>query len=704
MTICTVAFSLVYVEIKNWAVGKIPSTQELRKVWSEWEVRCLVVLSLVLQLLLILSAYARQRYKGRFLPYVAAIVWSIYLAADWLATLSMTTILRSTFAEESAVVVLWVPFLLWHLGSPANITAYSLEDNELWLRHFLGLLSNGVEAVYIYIKFRTAGAPIYGSLYVLDLMVVTLLVGGILKYAERIVALRSASSEQLRNDLYSVAKRSQQRGGEMIRTGLYESSPTVKTEMDRDPQVTFLRQAQESFEIFRPLFLDLQFEVSNKYHKDRVFLRNKSAEQAYRLVNIELHFLYDLFYTKNPIQHRYCELNAILRGFYMFSTLSALILFTTRNNIGGTSKRELSKVDITVTYLLLAGATSLDAFAALMHLRSYWTMIRFGKQHKLHCWPVASKLRTIESESRMPKIAQYDVLKDFAFKPWPRIFEPLVNFIDTNDVLSKYRLTTWTEVDKNLKKFIYDGLEKELGGTLSCNVPETLLVKDLDASLWPYLEHRKGENKDMPTSLTRAIFICHVTTKLIYYSAEPPDSSLLSRMSNILSDYMLFLVLVHPSMLPKDFDDMSKESFVPDNKRADLIRKESRRAAILFGVAREFERSQIADTKFFARQLLANERTEISELWVLKELDVLSMGHKFARKLRDSCNDGDIWGLLSNLWMIMLIHAAKQCSWKEHAVALRNGAELLTHVSLLLAHFGLSHHIRVQDDIQNGSV
>ncbi|KAK8582716.1 hypothetical protein V6N13_069488 [Hibiscus sabdariffa] len=384
MTICTVAFSLVYVEIKNWAVGKIPSTQELKQAWSEWEVRCLVVLSLVLQLLLILSAYARQRYKGRFLPYVAAIVWSIYLAADWVATLSMTTILRSTFAEESAVVVLWVPFLLWHLGSPANITAYSLEDNELWLRHFLGLVSNGVEAVYIYIKFRTGSAPIYGSLYVLDLMVVTLLVGGILKYAERIVALRSASSEQLRNDLYSVAKRSQHNsnGRGMIRTGLYESSRTVKNEMDRDPQVTFLREAQESFEIFRPLFLDLQFEVSNKYHEDRVFLRNKPAEQAFRMVNIELQFLYDLFYTKNPIQHRYCQLNAFLRGFYIFSTLSALIVFTTRNNIGGTSKRVLSKADITVTYLLLAGATSLDAFAALLHLRSYWTMIRFGKLHK----------------------------------------------------------------------------------------------------------------------------------------------------------------------------------------------------------------------------------------------------------------------------------------------------------------------------------
>ncbi|GFZ17719.1 transmembrane protein, putative [Actinidia rufa] len=34
----------------------------------------------------------------------------------------------------------WAPFLLLHLGGPDTITAYSLEDNELWLRHLLGLV------------------------------------------------------------------------------------------------------------------------------------------------------------------------------------------------------------------------------------------------------------------------------------------------------------------------------------------------------------------------------------------------------------------------------------------------------------------------------------------------------------------------------------------------------------------------------------
>ncbi|KAI5012756.1 hypothetical protein ZWY2020_025022 [Hordeum vulgare] len=38
------------------------------------------------------------------------------------------------------IFAFWTPFLLLHLGGPDTITAYSLEDNELWLRHLIGLL------------------------------------------------------------------------------------------------------------------------------------------------------------------------------------------------------------------------------------------------------------------------------------------------------------------------------------------------------------------------------------------------------------------------------------------------------------------------------------------------------------------------------------------------------------------------------------
>jgi hypothetical protein len=38
----------------------------------------------------------------------------------------------------------------------------------------------------------------------------------------------------------------------------------------------------------------------------------------------------------------------------------------------------------------------------------------------------------------------------------------------------------------------------------------------------------------------------------------------------------------------------------------------------------------------------------------------------------------------------MVAYAAAHCPWKEHAHQLRRGGELLTHVSLIMLHLGLS--------------
>ncbi|KAH1122870.1 hypothetical protein J1N35_006030 [Gossypium stocksii] len=477
-----------------------------------------------------------------------------------------TKVQRKTFTLRSSDRV--VPFLLWHLGSPANFTAYSLEDNELWLRHFLGLVSNGAEAVYIYFKFRTVGVPIFGSLHYLDVMVVPLLVGGILKYAERIVALRSACSEQLRSDLYSEAEDNQLKseGREMVRTGMYESAGTVK-QLVGDPQVKFLLEARMSFEIFRPLFLDPPFKVSRKYLDENVHLKDRSAKDAFRLNNI------------------------------------------------GASKRDIEGVDIAVTYLLLVGAILLDVLAALLHLWSYWTMTGFGiaggKLDKLYHWLVASRLRSIKSMAGTPKIAQYDVLKDFCSKPRIGIFSGLINLIGTNELRNKYRIITWVEVDHYLEEFIYTGLERER------------------------------------------------LNSLVSQEIGRPVRSSSCRISNILSDYMLYLAL-------EVLDATAANKFFTTGLLA------------------------IEDPELLCFEVNDGCLTQVED----PEPNVLLRGQNVAQQLRRLSvllryDYDDIWEILSDIWMKMLVNAAKYCLWKEHALALRQGRELLTYVSLLLVHFGL---------------
>ncbi|TXG68492.1 hypothetical protein EZV62_003427 [Acer yangbiense] len=61
---------------------------------------------------------------------------------------------------------------------------------------------------------------------------------------------------------------------------------------------------------------------------------------------------------------------------------------------------------------------------------------------------------------------------------------------------------------------------------------------------------------------------------------------------------------------------------------------------------------------------------------------------------RDLENGGKIrWKMISEVWLEMLAYAAQNCDWKEHAQHLRNGGELLTHVSVLMVNFRLNKQV-----------
>ena len=46
--------------------------------------------------------------------------------------------------------------------------------------------------------------------------------------------------------------------------------------------------------------------------------------------------------------------------------------------------------------------------------------------------------------------------------------------------------------------------------------------------------------------------------------------------------------------------------------------------------------------------------------------------------------------MINEVWVEMVAYAAAHCPWKEHTHQLRRGGELLTHVSLLMLHLGLT--------------
>ena len=74
---------------------------------------------------------------------------------------------------------------------------------------------------------------------------------------------------------------------------------------------------------------------------------------------------------------------------------------------------------------------------------------------------------------------------------------------------------------------------------------------------------------------------------------------------------------------------------------------------------------------------------------------------RLAKSLQSLETDGEYWSngkkweMMCDVWVEMLYYAASQCGWKEYAQQLRRGGELLTHVWLLMAHFGISEHFKI---------
>ena len=121
---------------------------KFRNFWKYWELRVLVLLSLMLPKVVIIFGN-RRKYTSK--TRIRIVLWCAYLMADWVATVALSVISNhlgdttesigkdGSLIDDIRLTILWAPFLLLHMGGPDTNTVYSMEDNELWLRHFLEL-------------------------------------------------------------------------------------------------------------------------------------------------------------------------------------------------------------------------------------------------------------------------------------------------------------------------------------------------------------------------------------------------------------------------------------------------------------------------------------------------------------------------------------------------------------------------------------
>ncbi|KAM4099704.1 hypothetical protein ACB094_05G012000 [Castanea mollissima] len=342
--------SLIYIKTRGLMELFPP---RLRNLWKYWELRVLVLLSLILQIILIIFGN-RRKYTSKI--WIRIGLWCAYLMADWVVTVALGVIsnnlgdtAKSIGKDGSPIdniqlTAFWAPFLLLHLGGPNTITAYSMEDNELWLRHLLRLgVQTGV-ALYIFLT-AWMGSQI-------SILSILIFCAGTIKYGERTWVLRSASNEQFRESMltppnigpnYSKFMREytlkQFEGFHVIADKVIEAQvvnlPSVENNSIRD--ATELVIANDLINIFKRLFVDLILGFDDK---------------DYTVIEMELGFMYDMLYTKGTVIHSpqgWC-----LRLISFSFTSIALTLFSVIHQL------KYSTIDLVVTFLLLSIAILLE--------------------------------------------------------------------------------------------------------------------------------------------------------------------------------------------------------------------------------------------------------------------------------------------------------------------------------------------------------
>ncbi|KAI4354876.1 hypothetical protein L6164_003703 [Bauhinia variegata] len=642
--------------------------ERLREVWNKWELRVLVLLSLSWQIFLIIFG-SRRRYVRTSI--ISFFVWVTYLSADWLATVSLGTLANSQGDQSDeddrnrVLKALWAPFLLVHLGGPDTITAYSLEDNSLWLRHFLGLIVQAAVAIYIFVRSLTNTA--------ITFIAIPVFVSGFIKYSERTWVLRSSSPETFEDSLLSAST---------------QQDPNLN-KVNNVPELNSVHKAYSLFSMLKRLYADLSLRFGEGERGYSSLTSNdaiddeESSNYAFKLVEIQLGFLYDVLYTKATIIYSLTGL--VFRFISLISVLSAFVAYITVID-----KDAYSKIDFYITFALFIGAVFLEIYAFISLIFSDWTRRWLTKNHtrlpklfsfiysavsycesRLRFLPCLRKKRWSES------ISQHNLV-DFCLKNRvTRCLGPEILY-NIHFTLELYRQRKWKSADDGLKAVIFQQLLKKYDLYRNSGFDSDVLKKLLNHRLYYVLEEKNMCDETIRWSLEvefdHSLLIWHIATDICFESEPEKLDDRNCKVSKRLSDYMLYILLMRPNMLPKWID------------RSLHVRDTFKEAIGIFH-RRQFPVKSRAEAYRMMLQLQAQcqplelHRREKSSRSVFLE------GCRLGAQLLQLKYP---WEMICQVWIEMVTYAASHCEWVAHGQQLRRGGELLTHVCLLMAELRLS--------------
>ncbi|CAI9762999.1 unnamed protein product [Fraxinus pennsylvanica] len=606
---------------------------------------------------------------------------------DLVATVALGIISKNTLDESKhaedplhQLFWFWAQFLLLHLGGSDSITAYSQEDNELWLRHFVGMVIQTGLAFYILL------VAFPGSSW-LPILSVPIFIIGVIKYGERIWALRSAHSENFRDSMLTepdsgpnyakfmedfTLKKAE---GFFVESAEVIEIPVPTHEFFPGDDLKLIPDAYNLFQTFKRLFADIILSFQDR-DSSRSYFQKLTPKIAFDVVEVELGFTFDVLYTKTS--QLFNSAAIVLRLVTFLLTSFALMAFLCLCD-----KSKYHKYDLAVTYSLLFVAIFLEIYSVFDLLNSDWTANWLIRREKtptslIGRWNKWWNECQANQRRWSKKMAQHNLLdlclidNQGVCLRMQKILRRIQKLLQIDNFLEMHWNKTYVDVSPALNDLIFEELKHTEIDRCDLAVSWNGRGSFTPEKYGHFLMDRTKEGE-----FDRIILSWHIATDICYYlewnSIERKESLDLSKH---ISDYMLYLLVSCPFMLP-----------------------------IGIGMIR------FRDTCAEAREFLGERNLKYGKANACKKLlqvntEVLPAkvkGDRSKSVLFDACmlaklllaEKEDRWKKISKLWVEMLAYAATHCRGNHHARQLRKGGEFLTHVWLLMAHLGITEQFQI---------
>ncbi|KAG2557605.1 uncharacterized protein LOC120686809 isoform X2 [Panicum virgatum] len=609
-----------------------------------------------------------------------------------------------------------------------------MQDNVLWKRHALTLAQQVALAVYDVARTPWPDRRLLAA-------VVLMFLSGCVKYAERTLCLARASPARLTADFLGCFQDRISSIKEMqaiARDGGLGSSRYLNsrafTRFSLNPAMDVMSTdilPNYDWSASRDIFSDLYSKIRRLGRSDQ----EEYFRRTYRFAEERLFVCYRRLYTKALF--RLSPLGAFLHLVTFLSTSSATALFHLSVS-GGQAGRTYSSTDVAVTYVLLAGAVTLEVSSCLLSMltrQDLWS-------HPVLCCSCLQQLPIIKlvfcltcgncavllRRWRRPRhwsqeLAQYSVVGRSAQKAYGGRLLP--------GCVAKHvtEATRPVPVTDGLKLFVIERLldadAMPTGSDFTGSRGELALSKWMGSLEAPAaasgILHESLRDVDFPTS----VLLWHIATEVCFFNAadagaaaatalpaNPADEER-KKIGRQLSNYVMYLVFkcgvlrnsgsefllrkakyeIHERIKGQrqhggdGKEDRSREEVAVERivKSGDMGQVEPRGKDIVAAAARNDD--DAAATAASAIEVLS-DRVLPRALKVAAALDGVRGGRP-----QQGYRAASRWDLIAAVWLEMLYYIGPRCGAAFHREHLSNGGEFATHVLVLMYIIGpLGYH------------